>query len=249
MLNALTLSPTSAIGGKLTIGAEEGSYLGSTSATTCLVASAAIGATELKVEGLFGLATSGTVTVDRNPGLGTTSASALRIAYTELVSSSEGHFLKGVTGVTEELPAGTGVAQHFITGVTGYAGTAVADGTIAYQNGRKILHLDGELDIRTSNMFQSSPEITSAANLRLRGEINGKPNPFYGTVTIAVGETNKSVAHGFSVTPQFYGATPEADPQQRWYLEAGSTNLTIHVTSAIATSPVVFQVWAANTYV
>ncbi len=57
--------------------------------------------------------------------------------------------LEECTGITENIAAGTGVAQHYAEGVEGGTSTAAADGTSVVQAGREVKLITGEANVLT----------------------------------------------------------------------------------------------------
>jgi hypothetical protein len=206
---------------------------------------ASSGATELTLRSTTGLVPSGKITAF--PAATTEAAmAALRISYTGIT----GNTLTGVTGVTEALLAEMGVAQHFLTGVSGGSGTAIADNTSVRQLGRAVQSVSGTWDFKTSMNGSPAPLLTFITGMRITGEIIEKPNPFKGVVEITVGKTEGSVAHNLQGTPGegFYSCSPIGDPQQRFWVTVSSSNITVHVAAAIATTAVKFNVEAQMTW-
>ncbi len=251
VLSALGFSPLgSAAGGTISVsGSGTLAYTGSTSVGTYLTEAAEIGATTLKLFSTAGLAASGIVTAYPAPSGGATTAK--RIAYTGI----SGNELTGVSGVTEALPLRTGAAQHFLTGVTGGTGTAVADATQMIQSAEMVgkarqIVTSGFAHFRVEKNVQSPT--TASPKLRVTWVESGTTpsyNPFLGTIKIAVGATEGSVAHNLHGTPNFYEGTPTTDPQQRWWLTVTSTTVVAHLSAAAATSEVTFNVVARSTAV
>jgi hypothetical protein len=252
VLSALTFSPTSAVGGVVTVaGSGTFSYTGSTTFGANTLEPVSAGATSIKLNPAgartlteMGLASSGTITIfpASNSEAG---VAALRVKYTGVSGDTiTGIPSSGAGSIPEALPANTGVAQHFLTGVTGGTGGSVPDNTELKQMGRGPYELSGTAQIMTSGNLAPAP---LAAGIRTTGLINGKPNPFFGAVKIAVGATEGVLAHGLEVVPGFYEATPRGDPQQRWWVTATNIALTVHVAAPIETAAVQFNVIARAT--
>jgi hypothetical protein len=256
VLNALPFSPLgSSVAGNITIGTG-GSfpYTGKTSFGAQLAEAAAKEATKLKLTSTSGIAASGTITASVNTE--SEGVAALRIKYTGV----SGNELTGVTGVTEALPAGTGVAQHFLTGVGSGSGRgeAVPDNTPLFQEGRLLKEVDGVMELRTAEngtpapnaLTQTSGSYVPEPGLRISGQIAGHSNPFKGQVEVAVGETEGKIAHHLQAEPTagHYSAAPAGgDPQQRYWVTVDATYVRVHVASAIVATAVKFNVEAQIT--
>lgn len=68
--------------------------------------------------------------------------------------------------------------------------------------------------------------------------------PASGGVTVAVGASSGSFAHGLGSTPARVAVTPLADPQQRWWVTTDSTDVTVTLAAAAAGTAVDFDVLA-----
>lgn len=242
ILNALGISPQSALGGVLAFTSGDNiAYTGTTSVGTVLTAPAGIGDNTLTLSNVTGFAASGIVTMASTGSGGTP---ALRIAYAGIT----GNQLTGVTGITAAQGTGTGVAQHFLTGVSGGTNASVADDTTFSQAGRVVTNISGKCESQTALIARNSvPYSSGFATLRYTGAINNILNPFLGTISVAAGQTTGTVSHGLGSTPTFYEATPTADPQQRWWATASSTTVTVTLASAAVTNPATFNVVARLT--
>lgn len=140
LLNALGISPSSTLGGVLKLATgDELSYTKPSSVGTTVKTAATSGATVLELASTSGLAASGIVTVSSAT---TTNApvAALKVKYGKIT----GLKLEECTGITENIAAGTGAAQHFAEGVEGGTTVAAADGTSVVQSGREVKLITGE---------------------------------------------------------------------------------------------------------
>jgi hypothetical protein len=228
-----TVAWTSGTGGSF-------NYTGVTSAGSAVANSANIGDATLTLTSTTGLASSGTLNVNVT--------GALRVTYTSI----SGNVLNGVSGITAALPAGTGVSQHFLTGVTQATGSSqtISDSSQISQLGRKVVPVSGTTTIGKVTLY-TNPALVPTTDqsdtlVRLDGEANGHPNPFYGSITIAAGSATGSVNHnlGIVIPAGFYGGTPTSDPQQLWKITVSSTQITITLDSVAVTNAVTFNVWA-----
>jgi hypothetical protein len=239
VLSALNFSPLgSAAGGTITVsGSGTLAYTGTTSFGSTLAEAAESGATTLTLLSTSSLAASGIVTIFPSSS-SELAVAALRVSYGKIV----GNELREVTGVSDALPAESGVAQHFLTGVTGGTGAAVADGTRLTQPGRMISNVEGFGHFICQE--NSSAPGTTYNMLRTTGSVNKQLNPFIGIVKIAVGATKGKVAHGFGSAPQKYWGSPATSPQQLWWVTVTSTYIEVTLASAAAATEPEFQVVA-----
>lgn len=206
VLSTILIGPTSTISGALQVAAGGTlGYTGRTYAFATASASVASGATTIKTSTPLGkslaeegFTASGTATICTNSS-SEAGVKAIRFKYGKL----EGTEFKEVTGITETLPTGFGIAQCFLTGVTGGTGAAVADGTEVTQTGRGPSSVTGRGRIlATGNLAPT--EITSTAGaFRVEGLYNGYPNPYLGTGTIAEGGTGIEFTHHLGIEPKF----------------------------------------------
>jgi hypothetical protein len=245
VLSVLEFCPLgSSAGGTIAVtGSGTLAYAGVSAVGTYLTEEASIGATVLKLNSTSGLAAAGIVTVNVNYASGKTTA--LRVAYTGI----SGNELTGGTGVTEAVANGNGVAQHFLTGVTGGTGKTVADATTMQQAGRTAkpsgcAHFRIEKNNGTPG-GQSPPIRVTWVETASSTVVNY--NPFFGSVKVEIGATEGVVAHNLHTTPNYVTATPLGDPQQRWWVTSDGTNVTVHLASKAEGSAVSFSVVARAT--
>jgi hypothetical protein len=266
VLNALSFSPLgSAIAGTVQLTSNAGaaldtiSYTGPSSHTAWVAKEAAAKATTLEVDNASGMEPAGTVTIYPQ-STSEAGVESLIVTYTKITGNTlEGIPAEGNGSIAEKLAVGAGVAQHYLTGVssTGAGGVSIPDGSTAWQTGgatgRQVgtisgsAHIDAAYNRRLGAL--TYPSSGSSLRMRVSGRILNHPNPFLGSVTISAGSSSASVAHNLSSTPQAgcYGAQPTADPQQRWWVTASSTELTVHLAVAALGASATFNVWAQAT--
>lgn len=181
IVSSMSFAPNSTMGGTITVeGSGTLAYTGRSSAGSSTAEEIAAGATTMKLivpagETLesLGFATSGTVTVFP-PSTASGPVAALRIAYTGI---SGGNKLTGIPAsgpgsIPEALPSVSGVAQHFLTGVTGGTGAAVADGTVITQSGRAGKEVTGDVWLPSpEKAMQESPSLAGLTTSGFAGMI------------------------------------------------------------------------------
>lgn len=151
VLNALGISPKSALGGPLKLSTgDELAYTGVTAMGGSVKKEGKTGEEILEVTIVpesVGWAASGWITV-AVPGVGSAPAQALRLKYGKVKNSGTAYVFEEITGkLPENIPSGLGVLQHFITGVTGGTTTNAADNTSWSQLGRSVPTITGEADV------------------------------------------------------------------------------------------------------
>jgi hypothetical protein len=150
VLNALGISPRSSMGGPLTLSTGDVlSYTGVTAMAGSVKKEAKSGETTLEVTitaESVGWAATGLIAVAL-PGTGAEAKPALRIKYGKVKNSGTAYVFEECTGITENIPSGLGVLQHFVTGVTGGTTTNAVDGTGWSQLERTVKTITGEADV------------------------------------------------------------------------------------------------------
>jgi hypothetical protein len=151
VLNALGISPKSALGGPLKLSTgDELAYTGVTAMGGSVKKEGKTGEETLEVTIVpesVGWAASGWITV-AVPGVGSAPARALRLKYGKVKNSGTAYVFEEIAGkLPENIPSGLGVLQHFITGVTGGTTTNAADNTSWSQLGRSVPTITGEADV------------------------------------------------------------------------------------------------------
>jgi hypothetical protein len=242
----------SAMGGTISISTDSIAYTGVSKVTTRTFAAATVGQTTLQVYAAPGTLNSSGIVTTTKPSAYIGSA-AQEITYTGMTGPSSGLYTltgipaSGAGSIQYALPAGTGIAQHFITGCSGGALTSVADSTIAFQTGRSIpaANVWGAFYYDFSGGIQASP-VGGASGLspalKQSGFIGGHPNPAVGEIGIASGGTTASFSHSLTVAPAWFQVTPQnANPGQFFYVTTTSTQVTVTLVGPAANT-VNFQV-------
>ncbi len=150
VLNALGISPRSSMGGPLKLATGDSlSYTGVTAMAGSVKKEAKSGETTLEVTitaESVGWAAAGVIAV-AVPGTSAEAKPALRIKYGKVKNTGTAYVFEECTGITENIPSGLGVLQHFITGVTGGTTTNAADNTGWTQPERAVTTITGEADV------------------------------------------------------------------------------------------------------
>lgn len=255
----------SAVAGTLDLGGLDTiSYTGKQTSTAFLTATANSGDTSITLNSTAGFDSSGMVlVVPQNTTVA--SVQSYRLNYTGISGNTlTGIPTSGTGSIAQALsdeavgftsiPSGVGVTQHFLTGVksTGAGGVSIPTATYVMQAGRRITNVQSapDPDVRLNIEGNRRPVavfpqgLGTPVNLNVTGRINGQKNPMSTTVTIPVGSSSASVAHGLFGQPTAAWGIPLTDPQQRWWVTRDGTNVTVNLAAAVATTAVTFRVWA-----
>lgn len=261
VLSTLAFSPLgSAVAGTLQLINSAGatidtiSYTDRSAATAWTSATVSAGATSLPLDDATDFAAGGGTVAVMPQSTSTAPVASHLVTYTGKTGNTlTGIPASGTGSIPEALPLDAGVSQHYLTGVrsTGAGGVTVPDGTTVVQVNRRITNASVQMDTDSAQHRRNGTPVypmsgVSGAQVRLRGMVLDKPNPMAGSVTIGVGSASASVAHNLNAKPTTYGATPIGDPQQRFWVTADATNITVNLAANAVGSSVAFQVWGGN---